>query len=525
VPFDLLSAAFGVMRQTRSIRVRLTLVFCFFLVLVVLLGAFSIGSLSYVNAISSDIRDRWLKSTALLGDLTNSTSDFRAAEGAMLLSSNAGEIAASEKEMMTLDQAIANAERDYEKIIHAAEENAPYAEFQANWSYYREVVKRVIALAAAGRGADAIAIYRTTSRAAYAAASDVLDRLTAQNVEDAGKASRRAERAYRDARWLIGFAIVVGGLMAAGAVTYIRRSVSDPVLDLAGRMYRLAANELDVELHGAERRDEIGEMVRAAVVFRNNAIDLAASQRALAQQASMLEEKLAEEQRLALLQRNFVSMVSHEFRTPLTIIDGQAQRLVAMKDHVDPEEVAERAAKVRRAVVRMISLIDSLLNSGRVLEGEPGLYFHPAELDLAALLHEVCQLHRQIAPGSQISETFPAPMTTVGDAKLLFQVFSNLLANAIKYSPDGGLIKISGAAEAGGVVVTVEDRGVGIPAGDVEHVFERYYRGGNVSGIVGTGIGLYFVKMVVELHGGEISVASREGQGARFTVRLPRRAA
>jgi two-component system OmpR family sensor kinase len=100
-------------------------------------------------------------------------------------------------------------------------------------------------------------------------------------------------------------------------------------------------------------------------------------------------------------------------------------------------------------------------------------------------------------------------------------VFSNLLANAIKYSPEGGLIKIGGAAEPDGVVVTVEDRGVGIPPGDVERVFERYYRGSNVSGIVGTGIGLYFVKMVIELHGGEIAVASREGQGSRFTVRLP----
>ena len=109
----------------------------------------------------------------------------------------------------------------------------------------------------------------------------------------------------------------------------------------------------------------------------------------------------------------------------------------------------------------------------------------------------------------------------VGDPKLLFQVFSNLLSNAIKYSPDGDPIEISAAIESQRVVVAIADRGIGIPVQDRDRLFERYHRGSNVSGIVGTGVGLYLVKMVVDLHGGSVEVESREGEGARFTIRLP----
>jgi two-component system, OmpR family, sensor kinase len=96
-------------------------------------------------------------------------------------------------------------------------------------------------------------------------------------------------------------------------------------------MHRLASDEVDIEVRGTRRCDEIGEMARAVVVFRDNAVDLAKNRRALAKQAEVLQRKLDEEQQLTLLQRNFVSMISHEFRTPLAVIDGHAQRLVAMQ--------------------------------------------------------------------------------------------------------------------------------------------------------------------------------------------------
>jgi signal transduction histidine kinase len=109
----------------------------------------------------------------------------------------------------------------------------------------------------------------------------------------------------------------------------------------------------------------------------------------------------------------------------------------------------------------------------------------------------------------------------IGDAKLLYQLFSNLLSNAVKYSPGGGAIEVEAEMRVEEIVVAVADRGIGIPASDLEHLFERYHRGSNVSGIVGTGVGLYLVKMVADLHRGRVEVTSAEGAGSRFTVHLP----
>src|SRR5690348_18271489 len=133
-------------------------------------------------------------------------------------------------------------------------------------------------------------------------------------------------------------------------------------------MRRLAGNDTDIDVPATARQDEIGAMAKAAVVFRNNAIALMRSQDTLSRQAAMLEEQLAQEQRLALLQRNFVSMASHEFRTPLTIIDGHAQRLIKTRETLPPAETGERAGKIRAAVLRLTHLIDNLLNSARLFD-------------------------------------------------------------------------------------------------------------------------------------------------------------
>jgi signal transduction histidine kinase len=169
----------------------------------------------------------------------------------------------------------------------------------------------------------------------------------------------------------------------------------------------------------------------------------------------------------------------------------------------------------------MTHLIDNLLNAARLLDGA-GLYFHPAAIDMAAVLQEVCQMHREIAPKANLTEAIATPtLPMTGDRNLLSQAVSNLLSNAIKYSPGNGPITVEARADGDAIVVAVADRGIGIPSGDIGRLFERYYRGRNVSGVVGTGVGLYLVKIVVDLHGGSIAVESREGEGSRFTLRLP----
>jgi two-component system, OmpR family, sensor kinase len=217
-----------------------------------------------------------------------------------------------------------------------------------------------------------------------------------------------------------------------------------------------------------------------------------------------------------------VSMASHEFRTPMTVIDGHARRLDKVKDSVRPPEIGERAGKIRSAVLRMTHLIDNLLNSSRLIDAGEGVHFRPAEMDLVPLLREVCQLHREMVPSAQISEGFATDaMPIIGDSKLLFQAFSNVLSNAIKYSPGGGEIEVSSEMFANEVVVAIADHGIGVPLGDFDRLFERYHRGSNVSGIVGTGLGLHLVKMVIDLHGGTVVVNSEEGKGTCFTMHLP----
>jgi signal transduction histidine kinase len=213
---------------------------------------------------------------------------------------------------------------------------------------------------------------------AYDAASDTLGQLTASTVAGATEASGRAVATQQNARRLIVGAIVLAVLNMLGVFYYFTRSIARPLSTLAVSMRSLASNDTDIPIQGTRRRDEIGEMARAVVVFRNNAIELAQTQRELIRQAFTLADKLDYEQHLTTLQRNFLSMASHEFRTPPTIIDGHAQRLIKMRDGLRPHEIAERAEKIRGAVLRMTNVIDNLLTSSRLFDADAGIYFHPA---------------------------------------------------------------------------------------------------------------------------------------------------
>jgi two-component system OmpR family sensor kinase len=514
------------MRRAHSIRARLSLVFLFLFLLVIVLGLEGLRSLSYVNDAAAQIRVRWLPSTRALGDLNNFTTDFPAAETAMLRAGSASERATIEQQMADLDRGIAAAQIAYRQIRHDATENDMYTRFELRWSEYRSIVARSQSVPPGAAGAGGAYIIEKEPESAYDAASDLLGMLTERNLASAREASERSDLVYAQARKRIVFTIFLAGLLVAGAMVHVTRSISAPLVGLAERMHRLAASETGIDVAGTRRHDEIGEMARAVVVFRNNAIDLAKNRHTLAMQAALLQEKLAEEQRLTSLQRNFVAMASHEFRTPLAIIDGHTQRLISMRDRLTAHELAERARKIRSMVRRMTQLIDNLIGSARLIDAHIDLYYHPTRVDLTALLREVSQLQRELSPDAQIVEPAEAPRFVVyGDASLLCQLFTNLLSNAVKYSPDGGLIQITAAQDGTRIAVVIEDHGIGIPEPDRERVFERYFRGSNTSGIVGSGVGLQLVRTIVDLHNGSIALDTREGEGSRFTIRLPASAA
>src|SRR5277367_6691659 len=197
------------MRQPHSIRFHLTAVFLLFFLLVVVLGIFSIWRLNNFNRLSADVAEVWLPNTRALGDLNNFTSDFRAIEGSNLLLSDPVEIAATEKQMTDLDRSIAEAERGFERIRRDAAQDDLYGRFKKRWNDYRTIVNQIVALTHANRKVEALAIYGSTSRAAYDAATDALGLLTDQAVANAQAASDRLGVAYRQAYWLILLGMVI----------------------------------------------------------------------------------------------------------------------------------------------------------------------------------------------------------------------------------------------------------------------------------------------------------------------------
>jgi two-component system OmpR family sensor kinase len=314
------------------------------------ISIFGLIRLERVNHEWSDIRDRWLKSTRYIGDLDNFTSDFRAAEGAFLIAARDVDAIDIEREMESLDEAISKAQRGYESILHDEIELADYRLFEKNWKLYHAEAKHTLEVMTKGDKTAAGYLFMSASRDAFASTSEALGRISDRTNMQARLASERSDHAIREARALIIAAAFLGVSMALGIMLYVTRQITDPLLELAASMRRLSRNETDLQIRSTERHDELGEMARSVVVFRDNAIELQVNQQALATEASMLEEKLEHERRLSENQRNFISMVSHEFRTPMTIIDGHAQRLLNARPAPRDDVVIERANKIRAAV-------------------------------------------------------------------------------------------------------------------------------------------------------------------------------
>ncbi|WP_052321561.1 sensor histidine kinase [Ralstonia sp. A12] len=508
----------------RPIRVRLSLVFVTFLLLVIGVGAFSIDQLASFHSVSAQISGRWLQNSRILGDLNNYISDYRAAEGDFLIASSRADLRAADQQIATLDDLITASQARYDKIEHDAAERELYSQFVVQWNMYRELAKRLMISAKAGEVKGATQLYHAESKHAFDLANDTLGVMTERSVAGGAAETEREAQAYHDARQLIIGAIIVAACLVVIAVAYLAHAVSRPIAVLVDRMHHIVNNDTHVDIPGLDRRDEIGDIAQAVARFRDNTIELGRSKDALVAQAAVLQDMLDKERRLAELQRNFVSMASHEFRTPLGVIDGHAQRLMRMREAPPPELIDERCGKIRAAVQRMTHLMDHLLDSSQWLDSTTPAAMRRTRFPLPALLHEVCEMHRDSTPGARIEEHIDTdgPDAFFGDAKLLFQAFSNLIGNAVKYSPPGTPIGVYVQGNAENVSVVVEDRGLGIPERDIERLFERYVRGGNVAGTVGAGVGLYLVKLVVELHQGTIAVSSAEGKGSRFIVRLPR---
>ncbi|MBB3571825.1 ATP-binding protein [Rhizobium sp. BK491] len=242
--------------------------------------------------------------------------------------------------------------------------------------------------------------------------------------------------------------------------------------------------------------------------------------REVEEQAHELQRLLQQERNINQLQRQFVALASHEFRTPLAIIDGAAQRLLRAKGEIPSQFVREKAEQIRSSVVRIVDLMESILASSRMESGNIQIRYEPCSLK--ALIETCCYRQSTISKSHRILlDIDPLPEYIDGDKLALEQVFSNLLSNAVKYSPGYPDIHVSGSVESDMIRIVVKDNGVGIDADDVPRIFQRYFRARTSTGIPGTGIGLHLVKQIVDLHHGLIEIESQKGNGTSLIVTLP----
>ncbi|MEZ5932610.1 MAG: HAMP domain-containing sensor histidine kinase [Alphaproteobacteria bacterium] len=253
--------------------------------------------------------------------------------------------------------------------------------------------------------------------------------------------------------------------------------------------------------------------------------EFVASEKSLLQergdQAKRLADALDREKELNGLQRQFVSMVCHEFRTPLAIVDGNAYRLLRRHRTMPPESLEDALTKIRWSVSRLTDLMESVLSAARLEAGT--IKFEPQPSDPVTMIEEIVANHQEVnADRTLIANLEKVKTPFLMDVKLMRQVVSNLISNAIKYSDNGTRIWIdASSSDEGDLVISVRDEGVGIPENELSRLFERFFRASTSTGIAGTGIGLHMVQALVDLHRGRVDVTSELGKGTTFTVHLP----
>lgn len=229
------------------------------------------------------------------------------------------------------------------------------------------------------------------------------------------------------------------------------------------------------------------------------------------------ERKLGEQRK-----DTFISMASHELKTPLTTIKGFTQLLKRQAKRLGlPEQMAVTLAKVEKQANTLTKLVNELLDVSKMQAGQLEYTWGKVEID--QLLKDVIETVQPTSPQHSIRVHGETGCTLTGDRSRLEQVFINLLTNALKYSPQADRVDIFPACSEQSVEICIRDYGQGIPPEEQKHIFERFYRidRGKNQKVEGLGMGLYVAGQIVEKHGGQITVDSKEGEGATFCVRLP----
>lgn len=281
----------------------------------------------------------------------------------------------------------------------------------------------------------------------------------------------------------------------------------------------------ELEKKVIERTYELESVVnRLLALNKQNEIEIQnriATQAELKQRELELEQSLAKEKELGELKSRFVSMASHEFRTPLSTILSSVSLIGRYTETAQQENRDKHIQKIKASVTHLTGILNDFLSMNKLEEGKTKPIFE--DFDICELIKEITEELKTIVKKGQTLQTICAfeQKMVRSDIKIVKNIMINLISNAIKYSPEDAEILCHLNRNDQEISFSVTDKGIGIPEDEQKHLFDRFFRASNVTNIEGTGLGLNIVKGYVEILGGNISFESTRYVGSKFTITIP----
>ncbi|MFZ2168408.1 MAG: ATP-binding protein [Methylococcaceae bacterium] len=348
--------------------------------------------------------------------------------------------------------------------------------------------------------------------------------------QKAGKAKQELEDLLAQSRWIAILASLAAAIFSLTSGLLLLRGVRRPIEALMEGTNEIASGNLDYRIC-LDSRDEFGYL---ASHFNQMAQELEHQQNKLREGRAVLEKRVTERtfelhrlneelKRMDRARRELLADISHELRTPITVIRGEAEVTLRGSEH-DAEDYKDALQRIVELSMQLGKYVNDLLFLARTETAN--LQFEWDSLDLAELVASTVEDFQVMAEESSISVSLDGPSGPVwvrGDKQRLRQVLFILGDNACQYSNPGGHIAVALRVDGNQASFSLTDRGIGVPAQDLDRIFERNFRSQNArsSRDNGTGLGLSMAKSILKAHGGEITVTSTENSGSTFTVSLP----